>query len=142
MIKRIKKWWRQQKLRRKLGRMERVLHLSLTSMQRVLILDPNQPKDLHRWPRRSGKTTCACLHLLLHAPITACYSSNEAMRLLEDPDKFLNPQVRRWTYLHLYEMCRKFHDAGIRTCVLLPPMPGAPDGYVGHGRYDGHRKER
>lgn len=141
MIKQLKKWWQQRKLRRRLRKMEKALQLQLTTMQRVLVLDPKPPRELAQWPRRSGKTTCACLHMLLHAPMTAKYSCGEALQLLPDPDARNTPAVRSCTYKHLYHMSKKLHEAGIRTCVLLPPMPGVPAGFCGHGRHiDGKRE--
>ena len=136
------KFWYRLKLARRLRKMEKALNLRLRDDQRALVLDPNPPNELHEWPRRSGKTTCACLHLLLHAPVTARYTQGEALRLMKDPDTLLGPQVMRWNYSHLYETACRLHSAGIWTCVLLPPMPGVMDGYVGHGRFDGKRKER
>lgn len=134
------KLWRAYKLKRRLRKMERALRIHLNDEQRRIVLDTNLPNVLAGWERRSGKTTCACMHLLLHSPVTARYSSGEAMQLLKDPDKNLGPQVRRWTYWHLYEMSRELNRQGIRTCVLHPPMPNIPDGHVGHGRYDVRRK--
>lgn len=133
--------WRTFKLRRKLRKMERALRIHLNDEQRNVVLNSNPPNALNGWARRSGKTTCACMHLLLHSPVKARYSACEAMRLLKDPDKNLGPQVKRWTYQHLYGMYLELKRQGIRTCVLHPPMPNIPDGYVGHGRYDGSRKD-
>lgn len=140
MIKQLKKWRQQRKLRQRLRKMEKALQLQLTTMQRVLVLDPKPPRELGSWPRQSGKTTCACLHMLLHAPLTAKYSSGEALQLLPDPDARNSVGTRVWTYKHLYRMSMKLHEAGIRTCVLLPPMPGVPAGFCGHGRHIDGRK--
>ena len=46
MIKQLKKWWRQHQLRRRLRKMEKALQLQLTTMQRVLVLDPKPPREL------------------------------------------------------------------------------------------------
>lgn len=134
------KLWREYKLKRRLRKMERALHIRLNDEQRKIVLDANPPNVLAGWCRRSGKTTCACMHLLLHSPVTHCYSSGEAMQLLKDPDKNLGPNVRRWTYMRLCEMRRELNKEGIRTCVLHPPMPNVPEGYIGHGRFDGRRQ--
>lgn len=134
MMKRLKKCWRQHQLRRRLKKMENALLLHLTPMQRALVLDPQPPRGLERWPRRAGKTTCACLHLLLHAPLTARYSRDEAMQLLADPDARISATMNRVIYDQLYHMSNKLYIAGIQTCVLLPPMPGVPPGFCGHVR--------
>ena len=60
--------------------------------------------------------------------------------LLPDPDARNSVGTRVWTYKHLYRMSMKLHEAGIRTCVLLPPMPGVPAGFCGHGRHIDGRK--
>lgn len=140
MMKRLKKWWRQHKLGRRLRKMEKALGLSLSPMQRVLVLNPKPPRELERWPRRSGKTTCACLHMLLHAPLTARYSRDEALQLLPDPDARKTATMDVLTYERLYHMSRKLQLAEIRTCVLLPPMPGVLHGFCGHVRYGDGRK--
>lgn len=136
------KFWYKHKLTRRLKKMERALHLRLRDEQRKLILDPNPPQELSDWPRRSGKTLCASLHLLLHAPVNAVYSSGEALDFLPDPDAGKSFQIARWTYRELYATYRKIRMAGIETCTLLPPMPGVPGGFVGHGRYDERRRGR
>ena len=142
MMKRLKKWWRQHKLGRRLRKMEKCLNIRLRDDQRALVLTPTTPNKLAEWPRRSGKTLCACLHLLLHAPVNAVYSSGEALDFLPDPDAGKSFQIARWTYRELYATYRKIRMAGIETCVLLPPMPGVPDGFVGHGRYAERRRGR
>ena len=136
------KFWNKLKLARRLRKMERALHLRLRDDQRTLILDPNPPQELSDWPRRSGKTLCASLHLLLHAPVNAVYSSGEALAFLPDPDAGKSSLIARWSYRELYATYRKIRMAGIETCVLLPPMPGVPDGFVGHGRYAERRRGR
>ena len=127
--------WHKYKLKRRLRKMERVLCISLNEEQKKFVLDPDPPNVLAGWCRRSGKTTCACLHLLLHAPVNDHYSSVEAMELLKDPDKNLGRLVSSWTYSYLYDMRTKLRRAGINTCVLLQPMPSMPAGRVGHGRF-------
>lgn len=142
MIKQLKKWWQQRKLRQRLRKMEKALQLQLTTMQRVLVLDPKPPRELAQWPRRSGKTTCACLHMLLHAPISTTYRASEAIRLLPDPDTFISAQTARWTYKYLLDMYVQLRKAGIRTCGLQPPSMREYSTFGFHGKqYEEGRRD-
>lgn len=117
----IRKWL----LRFRLRRILRAVGFTPTREQREIILNPKRPY-LYGWPRRSGKSTTACLWLLLHRKETM--KGRSPVMEIPDPDILVSHSFERWTYVNLRILAEKCRRKRIRVCAIpasqnFPPWP-------------------
>lgn len=130
----------QKKDKRRLHRMEKVLQLKLTDLQRKTILCPLKPW-MKTWPRRSGKTICAVLWMMIHDsnPVTRRFfhqhyfdpdiykSGVEDRQILSGMSCHVDQRRADWAWENMLNIYHKLVNAGIRV-NFEPQEEAQPEG--------------
>ncbi len=114
----------------KLRRMEKAIGIKLTRIQRKEVLRQTYPMT-YNWPRRSGKSLCACLWILLHRKEPIRYVTMHDPSVfpnwdrinkysIPDPDNGISREAERLTYKMLMGFKRDCDRKHIKTCEVIP----------------------
>ena len=122
----IKAWWAKKATRKRNGkRLEQMacaLQVTLTERQRETILAAEMP-DLRGWARKSGKTLCAVLWLLIHF-------ENYSMSKMDFCAKYCDPDVGifglsyRWGWNNAQKIIAELEAAGVKITLRLEEGQG------------------